>query len=178
MLIVMAGLPGTGKSELARQISRRLRIPVFSVDPIESAVLRAGIKQSFETGLAAYLVAEALADRQLVLGLDAIVDAVNAEEPAKTMWRHLGTKHGLPLRVIECHCSDEAIHRERLTRRVRGLANFPEPTWESVQRRRLAYTAWSEPVLSIDAASPLEINVGRVLAWLEGRELQGPAEIR
>jgi predicted kinase len=97
------------------------------------------------------------------------VDAVNAEEPAKALWRNLAIKHGLTLRIIECHCSDEALHRERLTQRVRGLANFPEPTWESVQSRRLAYTSWSEPVLSIDAASPLETNISRVLAWLEGR---------
>lgn len=166
MLIVMSGLPGTGKSELARELGRRLRIPVFSVDPIESAVLQAGIEQSFETGLAAYLVAEALADAQLALGLDAIVDAVNAEEPGKAMWRNLAIKHEVPLRIIECHCSDEALHRERVTKRVRGLANLPEPTWESVQRRRLAYTPWSEPVLSIDAASAREPNLRRVLAWL------------
>ena len=43
MLIVFSGLPGTGKSELAQRIGRRLRIPVLSVDPIESAILRAGI---------------------------------------------------------------------------------------------------------------------------------------
>ena len=168
MLIVMAGLSGTGKSELAQQIGRRLRIPVFSVDPVESAILRAGISQSFETGLAAYLVVEALTDAQLALGLDAIVDAVNAEEPGKAIWRALATKYKLRPRIIECRCSDQSLHRERLSQRRRGLENFPEPTWDDVQRRGLAYTPWSEPVLSVDAALPLEQNVARVLAWLGG----------
>jgi hypothetical protein len=47
---------------------------------IESAILRAGVAPSFETGLAAYLVVEALSDAQLGWGHDAIVDAVNAVE--------------------------------------------------------------------------------------------------
>jgi predicted kinase len=168
MLVVMAGLPGTGKSELARGLGRQLGVPVFSVDPIESAMLRAGIKQSFETGLAAYFVTETLADAQLRLGLDAIVDAVNAEEPAKQVWRQLAIAHGLKPRIIECCCTDERLHRVRLRQRQRGLGPLPEPTWEDVERRRLAYTAWSEPVFSVDSASPLEDNLARTVEWLRG----------
>ena len=66
-LVILSGLPGTGKSELGQQLARRLDISVLSVDPIEAAILRAGIAQSFETGLAAYLVAETIAAAQLVL---------------------------------------------------------------------------------------------------------------
>jgi predicted kinase len=167
MFLVLSGLPGTGKSELARRIGARLRIPVLSVDPVESAILRAGIAPGFATGLAAYLVVEALADSQLSLGQGVIVDAVNAVEPAKDMWRALASKHGVALRVVECHCSDEALHRERLAARRRGLAaNFREPTWDDVQRRRREYTPWVEPLLTVDAIAPRESNDDRVLAWL------------
>jgi len=55
-------LPVSGKSTLAESIADKLKLPVFSVDPIESAVLKTGIKRSFETGLAAYLIAETLAN--------------------------------------------------------------------------------------------------------------------
>ncbi len=168
MLIVFSGLPGTGKSELAQNIGRQLRLPVFSVDPIESAILRAGIAPGFETGLAAYLVVEGLADSQLELGQNAIVDAVNAVEPAKAMWRNLSSKHRVTMKVIECFCSDEPLHRERLEKRHRGLAeNFREPTWEDVQRRRLEYTPWTESLLRIDAVDSCDSNAERVLRWLE-----------
>jgi predicted kinase len=168
-LIVFSGLPGTGKSLLAQELGRRLHTPVLSVDPIESAILRAGLAPGFETGLAAYLVAEAIADSQLALGQGAIVDAVNAVEPAKEMWRRLATRHGVVLKVIECCCSDEALHRERLETRRRGLAeNFPEPTWEAVLRRSGELTPWSEPRLAVDAVAPCDANVRRALAWLEG----------
>jgi len=164
-LIVMAGLAGTGKTALARELARRLHIPVFSVDPIESAIVAAGIPQSFETGLAAYLVARELAGAQLTAGADAIVDAVNAEEEGKDMWRTLARAHGLSPQIIECRCSDAVLHRARLAERRRGLA-IPEPSWDDIERRRRAYTAWTEPVLAVDAADPLDANIARALDWL------------
>jgi predicted kinase len=167
MLLVLSGLPGTGKSELARGIGSRLRIPVLSVDPVESAILRAGIAPGFTTGLAAYLVVEALADSHLSLGQNVIIDAVNAVEPAKDMWRKLATRHSAALKIVECCCSDQALHRARLEARRRGLAvNFREPTWDDVQKRRIEYTPWAEPLLEVDAIASCESNVNRVLAWL------------
>jgi predicted kinase len=166
MLIVFSGLPGTGKSELAQGLARRLRTPVLSVDPVEAALLRAGISQSFETGLAAYLAVEAVAEAQLALGQDVIVDAVNSVEPAKEMWRKLAAKYGAALRVIECTCSNPGLHRKRLEQRRRGLDNLPEPTWDAVQRRRLEYTSWPEPHLTVDTTGSVASNVDRVLEWL------------
>ena len=94
-LIVLSGLPGTGKSEVADAIGRARRAPVLAVDPIESAILEAGVEASFETGLAAYQVAERVADACLAAGLDVVIDAVNSVEPARDMWRRLaaGTRH-------------------------------------------------------------------------------------
>ena len=135
MLIVLSGLPGTGKSAVADGIARALRLPVLSVDPLESAILQAGITPSFETGLAAYLVAETLADEYMTAGLDPVIDAVNSVEQAREMWRALARKHRAPLRIIECLVSDPAVHAARLTSRERGLA-LTEPTGEDVERRR------------------------------------------
>ena len=64
-LIVMAGLPGAGKSTIAEIVGARLGATVVSVDPIESAILRAGIDADQPTGLAAYLVAEKIAEKEL-----------------------------------------------------------------------------------------------------------------
>ena len=59
-VIVVSGLPGAGKSTVAESVAGELRLPIFSVDPIEASIIKSGIQRSFETGLAAYLVAEAL----------------------------------------------------------------------------------------------------------------------
>ncbi|MET7782508.1 AAA family ATPase [Streptomyces sp. NPDC005388] len=68
MLIVMAGLPAAGKSSVAQQLGRALPAVVVPVDPVVAAMWRAGVDRAQPTGLAAYLVAEAVADGVLALG--------------------------------------------------------------------------------------------------------------
>lgn len=165
VLIVLSGLPGTGKSEIADGIARVRKTPVLSVDPIESAIVRAGIPQTFETGLAAYLIALALADRNLAAGLEPVIDAVNSVEQAKDWWRELAAKHAVELRIIECVVSDETVHRARLASRERRLA-LPEPTWDDVERRRTEWTSWPEPHLTLDALDPIDANLERALDYL------------
>ena len=92
MLVAMAGLPGSGKSTIAEIVAGRLGATVISVDPIEASILRAGIESDQPTGLAAYLVAETMAEQVLLSGHSVVVDAVNAVEPARLQWRDLAER--------------------------------------------------------------------------------------
>jgi predicted kinase len=150
-LIVLSGLPGSGKSTLAEGISRNLSIPVFSVDPIEAAMWRAGLAKD-QTGIAAYDVAIALADEHLRLGHSVIVDAVNPVEAPRAAWRSLAAKHRADLKIIECVCTDETVHRQRVEARVRAIDGMPELTWERVLRRRAEYEAWADDRLILDTS--------------------------
>lgn len=165
MLIVVSGLPGSGKSTLADGIGRARRVPVLSVDPIESAILRAGVPRSFETGLAAYLVVEACADAFLGAGLDAVVDAVSSVEVARDAWRRLAATHGTPLRVVVCALDPDAAEG-RLAGRSRDLA-LPEPSREDLAARAAEWAPWPDPHLVLDSLQPPEANLARALAWLE-----------
>jgi len=155
----MAGLPATGKSAVAEGLAMALGCPVLSVDPVEAAMWRAGVSQDQPTGLAAYVVVEALAAKQLALGHDVIVDAVNAVGLARQQWRALADRTKTELRFIEVRCSDEAEHRRRLERRQRRIDGFPEPSWESVQARRAGFDDWHDERLVLDAMAPLDDNV-------------------
>jgi len=166
-LIILSGLPGSGKSAIAERLAERLRLPVFSVDPIESAIIRAGIQRSFETGVAAYLVAEALANEQLKLGVSVIVDAVNAEEEGKDVWRGLAEKHGIELIILQMIVSDRALYKQRIESRVRGLHGFSEVTWAEVEAREKVYTSWKEPTLQLDSAQNVETLVEEAVRYLE-----------
>ncbi len=166
VLVVVSGLPGVGKSALADALGRSLGASVLSVDPIEAAIWRAGVAPSFETGVAAYEVAAALAERQLRLGLSAIVDSVSSLEVAREMWRDAAARADAPLRVIEVICSDEATHRARLQNRTRDIDGFPEPTWDDVLRRRAEWEPWVEERLSVDSMCDLDVNVAEALAYL------------
>jgi predicted kinase len=165
-LIVVSGLPGSGKSTLAEGISRKLAIPVFSIDPIEAAMWRGGLAKA-ETGIAAYEVAIALADEHLRLGHSVIADAVNPVEAPRAAWRNLAAKHRADLKIIECVCTDEAVHRRRVEARVRAIDGMPEVTWARVLQRRAEYEAWTDRRLMLDTslATP-EILLAKALDYL------------
>ncbi|WP_043266103.1 AAA family ATPase [Streptomyces sp. CT34] len=166
MLIVMAGLPGAGKSSVAEALGRRLAAPVVSVDPIEAAMWRAGVARNQPTGLAAYVVAEAVADGVLALGQTVIADAVNAVEAAREQWRSLGDRHGVPVAFIEVVCSDPVVHRQRLEGRSRGIDGFLEPRWEAVERLREEFAPWTDHRLVLDAVNDVSSNVAAALEFL------------
>jgi predicted kinase len=157
-LIVLSGLPGSGKTVLAEGLSRALSIPLFSIDPIEAAMWRAGLAKS-ETGIAAYEVAQALADEHLRLRHSAIVDAVNPVEAPRAVWRNLAAKHRVPLKIIECVCADETMHRQRIESRVRSVAATHEVSWTRLLQRRAEYEAWTDPRLVLDTSrtSPAQL---------------------
>jgi predicted kinase len=162
----MSGLPGVGKSTLAEALARRIGSCVVSVDPIEDAILRAGIPQSFETGVAAYLVGATVAAAQLRLGLTVIADAANYLEVGRDIWRRAAAEAGVGTRAIEVLCSDEDVHRSRLVARERGLTAYPEPTWDDVVRRRGESEPWAEPHLVVDSVQQVEVNVALCVEYL------------
>jgi predicted kinase len=150
-LIVLSGLPGSGKSMLAEGVSRALSIPLFSIDPIEAAMWRGGLKKD-QTGIAAYEVAIALADEQLRLGHCVIVDAVNPIEAPRAAWRSLAAKYRAGLKIIECICADETIHRARIEARRRNIPGMAEITWARVLERRAKYEPWTDARLTLDTS--------------------------
>jgi predicted kinase len=172
-LIVTAGLPGAGKSTIAEVVGNRLALPVVSVDPLESAILSAGIAPDQPTGLAAYLVAETIAEAVLVGGAGVIVDAVNAVEPAREQWVRLAGRQNVPVKFLEVVCSDAALHRARLEKRNRELPHLAEPTWHAVEQRTDEWESWSGssatvPRITLDSAQALGSTVEQALAFILG----------
>jgi predicted kinase len=162
MLIVLSGLPATGKTVLAADVARALGAVLLSVDPVDSALAQAGVRETGAAGLASYAVVGAMAEQNLALGTTVVVDAVNAVGEAKTFWIELARRLDARLLAVETILSDPAIHRERLAGRIREMA-IAEPTWDAVALRRDEWVAWPFAPLVIDSAEPLERNVERVL---------------
>lgn len=164
-IIVISGLPGSGKSTLAESLSKKLQFPIFSVDPIESSIIKSGIERSFETGLAAYIVAKTLAFEQLKLGMSVIIDAVSPVKEARDMWHDLASEYNADLFIIEC-ILDETVHKKRLESRVRNLHGIPEVTWTDVENRRKEYLTWDEPRLIIDTSDENHNNLEKTLKYI------------
>lgn len=169
-LIITAGLPGTGKSRLAEALGRALGVPVFAKDSLEAALLRAGLAQitgaSDILGRLGYDLLTELARRQLSLGQSVILDSVASTAAIRDEWRILAASYHATWRIVECVCSDEAIHRARLAGRQRNIPGWPELEWSQVERVRGYYAPWTEDRLILDAMDPFPRNLRAALKYL------------
>ena len=116
LLIVIGGLPATGKTSLARGLARALDAMHVRIDVIEQAV-REATNCGDAIGPAGYIVAYAVAGDNLRLGRTVIADCVNPLPITRTAWRNVAERAGVSLIEIEAICSDPVEHRRRIESR-------------------------------------------------------------
>src|SRR4051812_27780969 len=102
----MAGLPGVGKSSVARAIATELGFCLFELDRIEAPLLERISGDAL--GWGGYELLTALAEDHLALGHSVIVDCVTWIRRLRVQWRELAQTRSATFRPIEVMCSDEA----------------------------------------------------------------------
>jgi predicted kinase len=169
-MILFSGLPGTGKSTLAESIGRQLCIPVFAKDWLEASLLRSGFGSTMNDkllGFAGYELLTVLAERQFMLGQSVILDSVASTQTIRDNWHQLAAQYRAEWRVIECVCSDETLHRARLSTRQRNIPGWHELEWTDIEKVKGYYPTWEEEHLVLDMVHPFDENVLKAQTYCE-----------
>lgn len=165
-LIVIAGLPGTGKSTLAEQVARRLDIPLFSMDWLLGALTPFGGRAMKDLLGVGEELLTTLAVQQLSRGQSVILDAPVESPATRERWASLARRAGAQFRVVVCVCSDQNEHRRRFEGRQRVIPGWHSTgEWSNVERRIVEFVPWDGPVLVLDTATPGD-HVTSVLHYL------------
>jgi predicted kinase len=163
-LVVMAGLPASGKSSIARELARRMRAVWLRIDSMDQAIWASGAAPS-DLRDWTYRAAQAVALDNLGLGHDVIGDCVNDSREARNGWAQTGRRSGAKVLWLEIICSDPVEHRRRVETRTSDIPGLALPDWDAVAKR--GYDPWEWEHLIIDTARrPLENCVDIALAAL------------
>jgi fatty acid kinase fatty acid binding subunit len=171
--LVLSGLPGSGKSHLAREIVRRHRFAVIESDALRRALVK---RPSYSQQESARLFAacHALLEDLLSRRIPCLFDATNLKEAHRRPLYDIADRTGARLLIVEVRAGDDVIN-ERLERRMR--AENPEDRSEATIDVYESMRREAEPIkrqhLVVDASAEIGPAVDEILRHLEGDRFCG-----
>jgi predicted kinase len=148
MLIVLGGLPGVGKTTIARELAREISAVLVRIDSIEQAIRSSGVTV-ISIDDAGYRAAYAVAADNLAFGHIVIADSVNPLPVTRAAWLDVARQAQAPVVEVEIRCSNAAEHRRRVEDRLK-IDRHAGPTWQEVVDRD--YRPWPTADVVIDTA--------------------------
>ncbi len=149
MLVAFGGLPGTGKTTLARTVAVRYAAVYLRIDTIEQAIRSSDVLRD-GVGVAGYLTAYQIAADNLRVGRSVIADSVNPLTISREAWAEVAQLAKVPLIEVEVLCSEQEEHRARIEHRRTDIPGLSLPTWKDV--RAIRYEPWLTPRIVLDTA--------------------------
>jgi predicted kinase len=147
-LLLVTGLPGSGKTRIAEALADDLHATVVGHDWVMAALreqtevwkaMQTMDRVAFRT--VGWSIMWNVAAAQLRAGRSVILDGV-ARQPEVDKSRDVAKACNASFFMVLCTIDDSALHRQRIAERERGIPGWPELTWEEVQRSR---DGWQSP---------------------------------
>ena len=168
-MILMCGLPGSGKSWLAERVAGSLRAAVLHSDSRRKALsgMEPGtrVEESYESGLYAPRMKQATyrsllgdAIHRLQGGHSVIVDATFSKRAYRAQFVDAAERLGLPYFVVHVS-APEAVVRERLESRRSETGAISDAGWDVYVRARESFE------------DPTEVPEGHVLSVVSGLDV-------
>ena len=181
VLVQLSGVPGAGKSTLARGLAHRRGMVVLDTDVVKSSLIASRIRVR-EAGAPAYAATLALAADLLAQGHEVVIDSPCRYPELLAEGQRAATEAGLPYILVELWADDPARLLDRLEDRVpraSQVASASEPVpgtvWE-LGTPEDTLRGWQDQLvrpdtgwLRLDALAPPETTLSEVLAYLADR---------
>ena len=163
ILHIFSGLPGTGKTTIAAEIARRLKITFLRLDSIEHGLKEICFLNVQGEG---YRLTYRIAADNLRMGNDVVIDCVNPWKMTRDEWEKVAIDNNSNFINIEIQCSNKLEHKNRIETRKADMEGFKLPTWEEVEQRD--YQEWGKERIRIETSNrPVDECIEELLGKIE-----------
>ncbi len=164
VLLLLCGLPGTGKSFLAHRLAEALPFVIIESDTVRK-ILFPQPRYTAQESRGVHRTCHALMAKLLKRGVRVIYDATNLIEYHRELVYRIAERAGARLVVVKTVAKEEVV-RERLRGRQEGTAELSGADWRIYRRMASRQEPVSHPHLVIDTSEDLEEAVAKVLRFI------------
>jgi predicted kinase len=166
-LVVLSGLPGSGKSYFCRRLASRYPLARLESDALRKALFGRPT-YSAEESRRLFSACHLILSRLLARGIAAIFDATNLREVHRRQVYRIADKHKAKLILVHLQASPAVVH-ERLEARAKGphsqdLSDAGPEVYERMQRD---VEPIGLPHISVDTSADIEPAIAAILQQIE-----------
>jgi predicted kinase len=157
LIVIICGLPGVGKTSLARDLAIHINAIVLSTDKIRKELIPYPNYSIGERRLV-YDVMLLLAKYLHNAGVNCILDATFNRESSRRQAKRKLALNSSELRVIECVCPESVIISRLKTRKN----DFSDADVSIYKKMKTIYEPVREPHITADTTKPSSINAKEI----------------
>jgi hypothetical protein len=165
MLLLVCGLPGTGKSTIARRLSKKYLAPILRTDEIRKEIIERPTYTEEEKRLV-YKVTFLVAKYLLESGRNVILDGTFYKRALRHQVYDLARRTRARLEIIECTAPNYVIKR-RMERRRRRKYELSDADYDVYLKIKSQFEPIEREHLSVDTSRPMVECLKDILKYLE-----------
>ncbi len=163
MLILICGLPGTGKSTLAKALTKKFHFIHFNTDIIRKKTLKRRTYSEKEKAHV-YEMLFAETEKKLKKGKSIILDGTFYRDIKRKLAASLAKKYKTKFFIVECILNENEI-RKRIEKRVK-IGTISEADFLVYKKVKKQFEPIKEKHLKIDCALPIVQRIKMVKKWV------------
>lgn len=163
MIVLICGLPGTGKTFLSNKLSQYINSTVLSTDKIRKELIQKPTYTPWERALI-YDVLFLLAKYLHSSGINCILDGTFNMEKSRREIKDLLNLSNDQFYIIECICPEDLI----ITRLLLRKEDYSDATVSIYLKMKKIYEPVKQKHMSINTSRPIDKNIDRILRYIYG----------
>ena len=163
LIILICGLPGTGKTFLAHELSKHIDSTVLSTDKIRKELIHKPTYAPWERSLI-YDVLFLLVKYLHSSGINCILDGTFNMEKSRYEVKYSLNLTKEEFYIIECICPEDII----ISRLISRKGDYSDATVSIYLKMKKIYEKIKGNHISINTAKPLDVNINQILEYIYG----------